>query len=342
MRFGLVTLVLVACTSCSATQDASSPVDAGVLDGFEPNTDRFLAGPLVPPELYDCRSPNLPSRPARSAALNCAFDPACTKRLVVGHRSAGGTSPGLGVLAPENTMSAVRAAIYLGADFIETDPRSTKDGVIVNVHDNDLKGTTTSTALVEQMNWSDIKELDLKYPDTVRGDFSCDRVISIRELLVAAKGRINVLLDANKLREEDIATLIRVIRETDTFDEAVFDTSSIPKVIMARAIEPQLKVHIRPDRPALIESEIEQVGAPPPVVIELDLKDLAESIAIVQAKWPDTRIMIDSLGPLDFQSAVAGEASPDMVALYDMGVDMIQTDRIDLLLEAVGRLSGAP
>ena len=341
MKIRTCTLLCASVFACSETE---SPVlmDAGFTDSGTTERNSLFAPALVPPELFDCRTNGIPERPSSAAPLNCAFDPNCIERLVVGHRSAGGTAPGLGLLAPENTMSAVRAAIAMGADFVETDPRSTKDGVIVNVHDVDLEGTTTSTAMVEESLWEDIQKLELKFPDTIKGDFSCDRVISIRELLLASKGRINVLLDANKLDDDDVETLVQVIRETDTFDIAVFDTSSIPKVIKARSLAPNIMVHIRPDSPEEIAMQIAEVGGVAPVILELPLNRLDESIALVEAQWPATNVMVDSLGALDFQSAVDGQASMSTMALYEAGVDMIQTDRIDLLLEAVGRLSGKP
>lgn len=323
-----------ACAEAPSSPDASTAkADAGT-----PDSGRLLSGPLIGPERYDCRSPGLPSRSANALPLNCAFDPDCNENLVVGHRSAGGVAPGLGVLAPENSMSALRAAIVLGADFIETDPRATKDGVIVNVHDTDLSGTTTSTKVVAESTWDEIKDLQLVFPSTIQGDFSCDRIVSIRELLIAAKGRINVLLDANKLDEADVPKLVSLIRETDSFAEAVFDTSSLSKVLMARALAPEIKIHIRPNRPEEIEAQILQVGAPPPVIIEIDLSDLDDSVLILKSILPGASIMVDTLGGLDFQSAVAGHASMDTLDLYARGAKMIQTDRIDLLIHALGRL----
>ncbi|MFC9176705.1 glycerophosphodiester phosphodiesterase family protein [Streptomyces sp. NPDC057107] len=54
---------------------------------------------------------------------------------VVAHRGASG-------YAPENTLAAVDAAKALSIDWVENDVQRTKDGVLVVLHDTDLKRTT--------------------------------------------------------------------------------------------------------------------------------------------------------------------------------------------------------
>jgi len=55
--------------------------------------------------------------------------------IVIGHRGASG-------YRPEHTLEAYRLAIRLGADYIEPDLVSTKDGVLVARHENEISGTT--------------------------------------------------------------------------------------------------------------------------------------------------------------------------------------------------------
>jgi glycerophosphoryl diester phosphodiesterase len=55
--------------------------------------------------------------------------------LVFGHRGASG-------YRPEHTLESYRLAIRLGADYIEPDLVSTKDGVLVARHENEISGTT--------------------------------------------------------------------------------------------------------------------------------------------------------------------------------------------------------
>ena len=58
-----------------------------------------------------------------------------SKALVIGHR-------GASALRPEHTLAAYAKAIEDGADLIEPDLVSTRDGVLVARHENEISGTT--------------------------------------------------------------------------------------------------------------------------------------------------------------------------------------------------------
>jgi glycerophosphoryl diester phosphodiesterase len=55
--------------------------------------------------------------------------------LVLGHRGASGHRP-------EHTLASYRLAAEMGADYIEPDLVSTKDGVLIARHENEIGGTT--------------------------------------------------------------------------------------------------------------------------------------------------------------------------------------------------------
>ena len=57
------------------------------------------------------------------------------KPLVIGHRGASG-------YRPEHTLASYELAARMGADYVEPDLVSTKDGVLVARHENEISGTT--------------------------------------------------------------------------------------------------------------------------------------------------------------------------------------------------------
>ena len=61
---------------------------------------------------------------------------------LVGHRGASG-------YRPEHTLAAYETAIVQCADYIEPDVVSTKDGVLVARHENEISGTTDVAARAE-------------------------------------------------------------------------------------------------------------------------------------------------------------------------------------------------
>ena len=78
---------------------------------------------------------------AVGAALSCsaAENTTLSRPLVIAHRGASG-------YLPEHTLEGYTLAIEQGADFIEPDLVSTKDGVLIVRHENDLTETTDVAA----------------------------------------------------------------------------------------------------------------------------------------------------------------------------------------------------
>ena len=75
------------------------------------------------------------------------------KIIVVGHR-------GASALRPEHTLESYQKAIDDGADFIEPDLVSTKDGVLVARHENEISGTTNVSTLAQFADRKKTKMID--------------------------------------------------------------------------------------------------------------------------------------------------------------------------------------
>ena len=73
--------------------------------------------------------------------------------LVIAHRGGAG-------LAPENTLTAFRNAIAVGADGVELDARLSRDGQVVVIHDRRLDRTTTGRGPVGTYTVKELKRLD--------------------------------------------------------------------------------------------------------------------------------------------------------------------------------------
>ncbi len=76
-----------------------------------------------------------------------------SKPLVIGHR-------GASALRPEHTLASYAKAIADGADYIEPDLVSTKDGVLVARHENEIGGTTDVAAHPEFAARKTVKQID--------------------------------------------------------------------------------------------------------------------------------------------------------------------------------------
>lgn len=213
--------------------------------------------------------------------------------------------------------------IALGAEYVETDPRPTRDEVLVNIHDATVDRTTDGTGDVDQITYAEIQALHvdtLDYP----GDFSCERIPTLVEVLQTCAGKVVVLVDANKTDRVDL--LVAAIEEANAVDWAIFDTSSVDKTSQALEIEPNLHFMIRPDTPDQVEEQLDHFAPRPPDIIELDTDERAEGSAIVHAHG--TRSFSDVF--LEDALAAGGDLSSYDIPLAD-GIDILQTERIDLV-----------
>lgn len=280
------------------------------------------AGPILDPSLFDCTAAGIPDR-ASPVPVACALDPTCRTVQVSAHRGAGGL---LGAVAPEDTLAAYRAGIALGVELVETDPRPTADGVLVNVHDSTVDRTTDGTGAVADMTLAEIQALHVDAGD-LPGDFSCERVPTLVDILETCRGKVVVLVDANKTDRVDL--LVQAIHDADAVDWAVFDTSSIDKIDQALAIDPNLHIQIRPSSVDEITTQLDHFAPRVPEIVELETADREAGSQAVHARG--TRSFSDV-----FVEDVLAEAQHDLSgygAVVDKGVDILQTDRPDLVIE---------
>lgn len=121
---------------------------------------------------------------------------------VVAHR---GAHQGI----PENTLAAYRKAIELGADFVEIDVRTTKDGRFVSVHNSDVSAYTggKETRKVRDLTFDEIRALDIG--SVVGPEWKGTQVPSFEEILDLCKGKIGIYLD---LKDADVEPLVAMIK----------------------------------------------------------------------------------------------------------------------------------
>lgn len=135
-----------------------------------------------------------------SAPLPPALPPA--PPIVIAHRGASADRP-------EHTLAAYALAIEQGADFIEPDLVSTKDGALVARHENEISGTTDVADHPEFGGRRTTKTID---GETISGWFTEDFTLAELKTL-RARERLPQLRPANTAfdGQETIPTLAEII-----------------------------------------------------------------------------------------------------------------------------------
>ncbi|WDP93329.1 MAG: glycerophosphodiester phosphodiesterase [Desulfobacter sp.] len=121
---------------------------------------------------------------------------------VIAHR-------GASFYAPESTEAAYRLARNLGADYLECDLQRTKDGILMALHDNNLKRTTNIASVfpkraddpVSKFTLAELKQLDAGTwfnkekkengtPNLARQSFAGAKICTLEEFINIAEGKL--------------------------------------------------------------------------------------------------------------------------------------------------------
>src|SRR5260370_19876731 len=104
-------------------------------------------------------------------------------------------------------MAAYRAALAAGADYIETDVRTTSDGKLVIMHDGTVDRCTNGHGDVASMTFDEIRKLDAgaKFGP----EFAGTQVPTFDEVLDFAKSQINFYIDSKRISAQDVVHAAR-------------------------------------------------------------------------------------------------------------------------------------
>lgn len=144
---------------------------------------------------------------------------------------------GLSAEAPENTLYAFDAAINSGADFIELDVQQTKDGVLVVMHDQNLKRTTGVNKNIWDVNYADIRDLDAG--SWFNPAYANARIPTLEETLQFIDNRIQLNIEIKPTKhgsgtlEQDVADLITTYGDVNRCWVTSFSYSSLKSIKQA-------------------------------------------------------------------------------------------------------------
>ncbi len=226
---------------------------------------------------------------------------------VIGHRGAAG-------LAPENTLASFERAIALGVDAVECDVRLTADGRIVILHDEEVDRTTTGTGRVDGLTLDQLAGLDA----------GGGQAVPLLDMLVdMLAGRCELLCELKADGMEDLAAGAVVSRGLQ--DTVTFISFRLERLARLRRRRDDLRIG------ALIAA---------PTAAEIHR---AVDLGVSYIGVHDHYATAAAFRRIRQAGAVAGVWTPNtldaMLAMVRLGATHITTDRPDILLGHLGRLS---
>lgn len=164
-----------------------------------------------------------------ATAQNAPVLPAAKNKLVViAHR-------GNHVNVPENSLASYEEAIKSGADYVEIDLRTSKDGILMILHDATVDRMTNGQGNVADKTWAELQSLQLKNPKA--DDPTAYRIPEFREVLRLCKNRIYIYLD---FKNADVAETWKQIQAEGMEKQIVVYLNKVPDYKKWRSVAPQM------------------------------------------------------------------------------------------------------
>jgi len=241
--------------------------------------------------------------------------------LVIAHRGASG-------YAPENTMTAFRKAVAMGATFIETDLHLSRDARFVAIHDETVDRTTNGHGSVHDLTRAELLRLDAG--SWFGGEFAGERIPTLEEILQFAKKHdVDFYLELKPGGSwGGEHALIGALRESGEIARMVVISFDAAILASVRKIEPTLMTGLLHDG-TLVEplDKALEVGARQICV----RGDLVSPWMLKEAKRHDLQVVCWTVNH-----------PAHMRMLMEAGVDGIMSDYPDRLLEmAKSKQAGA-
>lgn len=135
--------------------------------------------------------------------------------------------------APENSISAIKAAIDAGADYAELDVQETLDGELVLLHDGSFLRTAGVDKKPSELTLDEIKKLDVGawFDDSFAGE----SVPTLKDVIEYSKGKIklNIEIKTADTDKHIIEEVAKLINQYDFYDQCVvtsLDFNAITKI----------------------------------------------------------------------------------------------------------------
>jgi glycerophosphoryl diester phosphodiesterase len=244
-----------------------------------------------------------------------AVDPFLTHKgaYVTAHRA------GAAARAPENSLAALRLAMQEGADFAEIDVQETADGVIVVLHDKDLRRLAgVPTRNIWQMTLAEARSYDIG--KRVGSNYQGEHLATLEEFIETArpgKIKLNIELKYYGQKPTLAKNVVRLVNNRGFVDRAVITSLNARALAEVRRLDGRLRVGY---------------------IVATSLGDLTRmklDFLSMEAKKVTPRLMRRA-GEHGLQvHAWTVNRQEDMVKMLNLGVDNLITDEPALALEVV-------
>ena len=193
---------------------------------------------------------------------------------------------GASYLAPENTLTAFKKAMEIGADGVEMDVQQTIDAGLVIHHDYMIDLHTDISGKIYDMTMGDLKELDFgSWKDAIYQD---EKIATLQEAMELCKQMpgCTVHLELKSTMDNDpdfVPRVLEVLQQTEMVEQVILVSFNHALLRQAKQLLPELRVG------ALVYGELESMLLPPPIIWkDLGLTNGMDDMEAMDAALPES------------------------------------------------------
>lgn len=256
-----------------------------------------------------CNTDKLETIPSNlNQILEKFYDSSSPEVLIAAHR-------GSNKRYPENSLAAIQYSIETSVDIVEIDIRTTKDGKLILLHDDEINRTTNGKGKVSDFTYAELTEIEL---NKKRGDTIIHRIPLAENAFKLAQGKIMLDLD---IKQVYIKPLVELVHKTNTSKQVLFFDKNFEILDSVLILDSTLIVMPRAHSLEDVKKIIERYHPP---VIHVD-PDFYTDEVVSTIKESGARVWINALGFPDTKAYI-GLYYFGYSPLTNKGANIIQTD----------------
>jgi glycerophosphoryl diester phosphodiesterase len=218
---------------------------------------------------------------------------------------------------PENSLRAFSAGNSSGADWIETDVRTTSDGKLVLMHNATTEAYCSIKKTVAECTYEELRNLDLAEKFRIEHKLTLEQCP--RQEIILLEDALNLILKERKARislqpkSDCVDQIMEIVRRKGALKWVGFNDMNLKKMARVKELEPSVTVFW--DRG---KSDIDE---------DIKIAKRHGFEYIVLYREAVTSDKVKKLHDAGFKVGVWTENNPNaMEKFLDMGIDRIYTD----------------
>jgi len=219
--------------------------------------------------------------------------------------------------APENSLAAIDAAIEQGADYVELDVRRTRDGVLVLLHDRDLRRVAADARNIWQIDYEELGNLDAGR--WFSAEFAGTQVPTLTQAVERIKGRAGLYLEIKQQpgAPDLLDQIVNRLEQLDMIETTILTALELGTLQRARQLAPELRLSL------LVHSSVGSLADLPVDILAMrDVLATPQNLRLWRAYGYEIHLW------------TVNEEN-EMARLLDIGVDGIITDRPERLSRVI-------